>query len=430
MFKKLRQKVTLITVAVIIILFTLFSAALYIQMRYNYDMGTKYGLQRITDEVIIKKLADFPEPAVRNGGEGEPKSLFYGIMPQPPRPNFFFIKVRGAGEEIYASRGTTVNESDLLLLINATLQENTLEGTTTLDGARFAFLKTPLPDGGDLIVYNDLRNIDENLSTLARHLIGTVAASAFLACIVVFWLSKYAIRPIEISVEQQKNFVSDASHELRTPITIIQTNLDIINGAAPKETVAENRKWIDNIQSETSRMAELINTLLFLARADANQQLLEKEYFELQPVIADAMEAFLLIAERKNVELNFAVSEGIVALGDAVRLKQVLTILLDNAIRHTPSGGTVTAAAHDDKANLTITIADTGEGMAKKHLTKIFNRFYQIDESRHNGGSGLGLSLAKWIVEKHGGTIYAESELGKGSTFTIKLPKEKPAESD
>jgi signal transduction histidine kinase len=177
-------------------------------------------------------------------------------------------------------------------------------------------------------------------------------------------------------------------------------------------------------------MAELINTLLFLARADANQQLLEKEYFELQPVIADAMEAFLLIAERKNVELNFAVSEGIVALGDAVRLKQVLTILLDNAIRHTPSGGTVTAAAHDDKANLTITIADTGEGMAKKHLTKIFNRFYQIDESRHNGGSGLGLSLAKWIVEKHGGTIYAESELGKGSTFTIKLPKEKPAESD
>lgn len=419
MFKSLRLKLTLLTVAVIIALFTFFSALLYMQISYNSERGTTFGLEKITEEVIAKKLTDFPVIPEQPSPNRPHKSW----MLLPARPNFFFVKTTDNGTITYASRGVTIDDTALSRLVQATRQQKSPKAVFSFEGVDFAFLKTKLPhESGYLIVYNDLRNQTKNMAELLHHLIITGILSALVAWLLIYRLSIYVIRPIERSVEQQQHFVSDASHELRTPLTILQTNLDILKGALPGETIAENQKWLQNIQTETTRMTELINTLLFLARADANQQLLEKEYFPLKPILTAAADAFVPLAQQKNIAISCTASDTLTALGDAVRLQQVLTILLDNAIRHTPCGGSVKLNADSDHSQLTITVTDTGEGIAAKHLPKIFDRFYQADESRHKGGAGLGLSLAKWIIDKHGGQIYAVSVPSQGSTFTITLP--------
>lgn len=421
MFKSLRLKLTFLTVAVIIALFTFFSAILYMQILYNSERGTAFGLKKITEEVATRRLTDFPEPPNKD----TPPSVWNkkSLMLLPARPNFFFVKIDQNGQLVYVSRGVTIEDSALQRLITVTLNNPANENILAFEDNDFAFLRTPLTnENSQLIVYNDLRNQNENMAILLRYLIITGILSALVAWLIIYRLSRYVIRPIELSVEQQQHFVSDASHELRTPLTIIQTNLDIIKGAMPGETITENQKWLHNIQAETSRMTELINTLLFLARADANRQLLEKEYFLLKPLLVNAINSFEPIAQQHGIILDCKADDNLTVLGDAARLQQVLTILLDNAVRHTPVGGSVTITAGSDKNQLTIAVTDTGEGIAARHLAKIFNRFYQVDESRHNGGSGLGLSLAKWIIDKHGGNIYAESTLGQGSTFTIKLP--------
>lgn len=419
MFKSLRLKLTFLTVAVIIALFTFFSALLYMQISYNSERGTTFGLEKITEEVIAKKLTDFPAMPEQPSPNRPHKSW----MLLPARPNFFFVKTTDNGAVTYASRGVTIDDAALSRLVQTTHQQTSPKAVFSFENADFAFLKTKLPhEDGYLIVYNDLRNQTKNMAELLHHLIITGILSALLAWLLIYRLSIYVIRPIERSVEQQQHFVSDASHELRTPLTILQTNLDILKGALPGETIAENQKWLQNIQTETTRMTELINTLLFLARADANQQLLEKEYFPLKPLLTAAADAFVPLAQQKNIDISCTASDTLTALGDAVRLQQVLTILLDNALRHTPCGGSVKIKADSAHSQLTITVTDTGEGIAAKHLPKIFDRFYQADESRHKGGAGLGLSLAKWIIDKHGGQIHAASVPSQGSTFTITLP--------
>lgn len=421
MFQKLRLKLTLINVAVFLTILAILSCVLYLSLKVSADRGTSYILHKISQDVIDKNWIDFPlNPQPKK--EFNDDRTFKGIA-EPPKPNFFFVRIHPNGEILSHSRGNTISEERLTELAKLVLQSKAEEDALDFAKTKFAYLRTPLQDEqAILIVFNDLSSQIESQNTLSQHLLIVCLLSGLLSFFTSFFLAKKAIQPIQSSLEQQKNFVSDASHELRTPITIIQTNLDILKGAAPEETIADNKKWLDNIQDETTRMTELINTLLFLARADANQQLLEKEYFSLNQLMIDALHPFDLIAKNKTITLTTDINGVFTALGDATRLKQVLTILLDNAIRHTPEHGSIVAKCFEKNEQSYIQIIDTGEGIAKKHLDKIFDRFYQVDESRNNGGSGLGLSMAKWIIEKHGGTINATSIVGKGTTFTIILP--------
>lgn len=419
MFKKLRLKLTLINVSVIIALFIFLSISLYTLLRISSHQGTMFVLQKITDDVKYDENFEFPEHKKPN----KPPREFTGLMP-PPKPNFFFVKVANDGTILMHSTGLTVSDSQLPDLINATSSMTLDSNTIKFENIPFTYLRTYLPEEDyTLIVFNDKSDQEERMHQLITHLLLVGLVCSLLSFFASYFLAKHAIKPIQTSLEQQNNFVSDASHELRTPITIIQTNLDIIKGAPSHETIADNEKWLNNIQDETTAMTELINSLLFLARADANEQLMEKEYFPLNPTILDAIHPFEVIAKRHNITLTTDMNGPVTALGDAIRLKQVLTILIDNAIRHTPEHGSVIAGCHTKDDAIYITMTDTGEGIAKENQHKIFDRFYQVDESRHKGGSGLGLSIAKWIIEQHGGSISVSSTLGNGTIFTIKLPK-------
>jgi len=245
---------------------------------------------------------------------------------------------------------------------------------------------------------------------------------AFVGSII---LSKSAIRPIKAAWQKQLDFTADASHELRTPITVIQTNLDLVMDNR-NETVESQLKWLKNIEAENKRMAKLVEDLLTLSRADTDHQTLEKETFMLDGVILETLAPFEPKESEKNIELNITADNQIAFCGDRKRIKQLVVILLDNALNYTDSG-MVTVALVKSEKEITITVSDTGYGIDAEHISKIFDRFYRVAKTRNlnQDGSGLGLSIAKWIVQAHGGEIRVTSELGVGTTFVVNLPTDK-----
>lgn len=418
MFDKLRIKMTLVNVLVTMILFGILIAGVYILLIYNSERSCNFVLSRIAEKVEANTLDDLPARTISANSKDFP-----GFLPPPPRHIFFFAKVDLAGNIIKYSSGTPLSKTELAGLIKVTGEAKLERDEIVFNDTSFAYLRRPFADSSaTLFVFSDLTEEIATMKTLLLNLLFVGIFCSFLSFIVSFFMAKHAIKPIKYALTQQKNFVSDASHELRTPITIIQTNLDIINGAPPGDTIENNRKWLNNIQDETSRMTELINTLLFLARADANQQLLEKEYFSLNQTILQAVSPLELLAQNKGLSLTAEVDGNFTALGDPSRLKQALTILLDNAIRHTPSPGKITVTCTTANDHFYLKVIDTGEGIAAEHIPKIFDRFYQADSSRNKGGTGLGLPMAKWIVEKHDGKITVDSKVDQGTIVTIKLP--------
>lgn len=418
MFSKLRLKLTLINVAVIITLFIILISGVYTLLHFNSQRASDYILKKIADSVQSNKLTDLPSRRNRDKAEGFP-----GFIPPLPRPNFFFVKTDVDGTVRTYSSSITITEEELSGLVNAALLQEDDRDSIEYNRMTFDYLKVPRADvTGTLLVFNDLSDEKNSMRTFLINLLLVGLFCSLLSFFASFFMAKHAIKPIQYALTQQKNFVSDASHELRTPLTIMQTNLDILNSAPPDDTIENNRKWLNNMQDEATRMTELINSLLFLARADANHQLLEKEYFSLNDIILSAVNPFELIAKNKNITLETDMQGVFTAFGDPARIKQVLTILIDNALRYTPANGNIVTACKKTTDFLQITVTDSGEGISEEDLEKIFNRFYQTDESRNKGGAGLGLPIAKWIVEHHHGIILAQSQLEKGTTITIKLP--------
>ncbi len=420
MFRQLHIKMTLINAAVTVFLFIILISGVCILLEFNSQSTTDYTLTKITKNVTQNNMIDLPPRNMRDNDSEEKRP---GIFPMP-HPSFFFVKTDAIGIIVHKSSDITVDNDTLSKLVQTTVKSDEVRDDIEFATIPFSYLKTPLPNGGFLIVFDDQSEERTIFHTTVSYLILAGLFCTLLSFLASFFMAKHVIKPIQYATTQQKKFVANASHELRTPITIMQTNLDIMKGAPPGDTLDNNRKWLNNLQGETTRMTELINSLLFLARADANQQLLEKEYFSLNNVVEGAVTAFELLAAEKEITLETKIHDvSITGLGDPARIKQVLTILIDNALRHTPPNGKITTNCYNTVDTSVINVIDTGEGIAEEDIAKIFDRFYQADSSRQRGGAGLGLSMAKWIIKRHKGTLKVFSKLGEGTTFTIKLPR-------
>ena len=258
----------------------------------------------------------------------------------------------------------------------------------------------------------------------AHRYIVTIALAILMVSVGSWLLSNAAVRPIKAAWQKQLDFTADASHELRTPISVIQTNLELVMDNS-KETVESQMKWLKNIEAESKRMAKLVDDLLTLSRGDTGQQVLEIETFSLEEVVLEALTPFEPIANGKGIELIVRINGNFVFKGDKKRIKQLCVILIDNALNYTDSPGTITVSLDSREKEASLTVSDTGCGIEPEHLSKIFDRFYRVTKTRklNQDGSGLGLSIAKWIVQQHGGTINAESIRDAGTTFTVHLPK-------
>jgi two-component system sensor histidine kinase ArlS len=226
---------------------------------------------------------------------------------------------------------------------------------------------------------------------------------------------------IQTSYEQQNQFVSDASHELRTPIAVIQGYANMLYrwGKDDKEVLEEA---ITAIKSEAEDMQQLVEKLLFLARSDKNTQKIEKESFYINELVDEIIKETKLIDTSHEIKTDVNEESSIYA--DKKLLKQALRVFIDNSIKYTPKGGSIKLNSYIKKKHLMLEIIDTGIGIPKEDLPYIFNRFYRCDKSRtkESGGTGLGLSIAKWIIGKHNGSIVVESRPEIGTKISIGLP--------
>jgi len=228
---------------------------------------------------------------------------------------------------------------------------------------------------------------------------------------------------IEVSYNSQKQFVSDASHELRTPIAVIQGYVNMLQrwGKTDKEVLEEG---ISAIEQEAAGMKELVERLLFLARHDKKTLMLEVESFDPLEVMSEIHREARMLSEEHQFELSPADNSRI--SGDKDMIKQLMRILLDNAIKYTPAGGKVTLGVRQERAKCILSVTDTGVGISAEELPKVFDRFYRCDEARkaQTSGHGLGLSIARIIVTAHGGKLKVRSKVGAGTTFSVLLPLE------
>ena len=229
---------------------------------------------------------------------------------------------------------------------------------------------------------------------------------------------------LEQTLNRQRRFVSDASHELRTPVAVIRSKTEL--ALQQPGDLEEYMTVLRQINGESERLGHLISDLLALARADEGNTLFEMEVVPLH-LLAEAVAANAEpFALKRDLRLRVEASEPVDVRGDEARLIQVIMNLLDNAIRYTRPGGCVTLCIAGTQEQATLIVRDTGVGIQPKHLPHIFDRFYRVDSARtHNSdsNSGLGLAIVAWIVRAHHGTIDVESQLGHGSTFTVTLPR-------
>lgn len=230
------------------------------------------------------------------------------------------------------------------------------------------------------------------------------------------------IARLERSFAEVRRFTADASHELRTPLTALRSEVEV---ALRKQLSApEHQQLLGSILEELGRMSRLTDQLLTLSRRDAGVEHFASTPLDLHALVAGVVDAMQPLAESKGLWLRLQGEASVQVLGDEGRLRQVFINLLDNALKYTPEGGTVTVRLGKRDLSATVAVEDTGIGIPPEHLPHVFDRFYRVDKarSREEGGTGLGLSIAQSIVKTHGGTIEIASFPSKGTVCTVRLP--------
>jgi|SRR5579884_602306 len=230
------------------------------------------------------------------------------------------------------------------------------------------------------------------------------------------------IAQLEESIQRLRQFSADASHELRTPLTILKGETELALRQA--RTMEEYQQTLASSLEEIDRISRIVEELFLLSKADLGEARLERKPVALAPLFRETLAQMELLAKEKEISLRFDGREEATIIGDSDRIRELLLNLVENAIRYTPSHGRIVVTLAKEKGHAQITVADTGIGIPKEDLPKVFDRFYRSDAARevHPKGSGLGLSISRWIVHAHGGTIQVESTPGLGTLFTIRFP--------
>lgn len=281
------------------------------------------------------------------------------------------------------------------------------------------------PDGTRQIVYvgKDVTALYNGVekATIIMAMLGVLAL--IIATVVGHILSGRAMVPLKLAYEKQRQFAADASHELRTPLAVVMASADLLQNDK-SITSPFLKQVIDDVRDEVKKMTKLVSDLLIVARSDNKALKLKLSKFDLGAVAAQTARLMQPLADKKNIALSAENLPKTMIQADEQKLRQLVLILVDNAVKYTPDGGKVTVSFKDaPKGQIVFKVSDTGIGISKDDQSKIFDRFYRVDKarSREMGGNGLGLAIAQEIVNLHQGKISIESELGKGTTFIVTL---------
>ncbi|WDI02895.1 HAMP domain-containing sensor histidine kinase [Paenibacillus urinalis] len=422
MFTKLRNRFLILNLVIISIIMLVAFTSIYTITYRDVQRNIHMELNKVTDSYT----RDFNLPrGDRPGGDlsmGGPDDGEFGFEGAPPKRSISFMLETDPNLTI-TGRETTLEleETFYPLALDAAVAENKASGQFELDGSHWTFeiLQTST---GYMLVFLDT----SSQQVILTNLIYTFAIVALVMLIVIFFTSRFfanrSITPIQEAFDKQKQFIADASHELKTPLTIINTNTDVLL-ANSEDQIRDQEKWLYYIKSETERMTRLTNDLLYLTEMDDSRAGILYTKFDMSEAVENILLTMEAVMFEKQVHLSYEIEPGLQVTGASEQIKQVVMILLDNAVKYTNEGGSVTLTLKKLQQEVVLSVTNTGEGIAPEHLSRIFDRFYRTDSgrARKQGGYGLGLAIAKSIVEQHKGRIYAKSTVGESTTFYVHL---------
>ncbi len=443
-------------------------------------------LQNETDESLASQAQEIAG-TTRFQFVGGPSAVGVFILP----PNIDVFSSPGVFVQVLNQQGevaqVSANMGDRTLPISESAVEQARAGASSyetifLEQAPARIYYYPLAVRGELVgvvqVGRSLRDVETTLGRLRFAYVAIGVLSLVVATIGGWWLARTALRPIdrltrdaraigesrdlgrrvadleprdevgrlattfnvmlgqlqaahdelEQTLAAQQRFVADASHELRTPLATVRTNLELLQRAGDSLAFDDREEALADALAEIERLGRLVASLLTLARVDSGLRLERREPVAVDRLVRDVYRQARLMAlpREQRVVLDAVADEAVE--GDPDYLKELLLILVDNAVSYTPEGGEIRLGATRDDGEVRIAVSDTGIGIEPVHVPRLFERFYRADQARSRGepsprgGTGLGLSIARWIVDEHGGAIQVHSQRGQGSTFTVALP--------
>ena len=334
----------------------------------------------------------------------------------------YFTLQLGLRGELVSTGGGYYDLSDkefLKDLIDESVGSRRDTGIVEAHNLRFCRIATPR---GTVLVFSDMSSENNTLDNLLKNslLIGALSFLAFLA--ISIFLSRWAVKPVAAAWLQQKQFVADASHELKTPLTVIMTNAELLQSSEYDET--ERKTFSQSILLMGQQMKSLVENMLELAKSDAEQTKQKMKPVNLSKLILDTAISFEGVFIEKGLTVESSVEPGIIVRGNEQAMQQVVDILLDNAQKYSAPGGETSVRLYSSgQGKCQLKVSNPGAEIPPEDLKKIFQRFYRMDKARRRDGSfGLGLSIAESIVTQHGGRIWAESKDGT-NTFMVELRK-------
>jgi signal transduction histidine kinase len=320
---------------------------------------------------------------------------------------------------------TNPSNIDSSLIDNALSKVQTLDvidGKIKLDSTYYRFMKIKTPNGTK-IGFLDVTPQEDVLNNLLIVLLLVGSISLIIMFFISLYFANKSITPVKEAFEKQNQFITDASHELKTPLAIIKTNTNLISSNGD-ELVKDQSKWITYINSQVDRMSALIEDLLTLSKLGYVNDQNIKTNFDLSNSINGVILSFEALLFEKQITLNESIEPNIMLLGNTEEIKRLIIILIDNALKHTNTKGTINISLSSNRNITKLVVNNSGNNVIPvEHINKIFERFYRVDDSRarETGGYGLGLAIAKSTVEKHNGRIYAESNYDDGTSFIVEF---------
>ena len=418
MIKRLRKKFILTNMRLVaLVLITVFG----VLVGYNYQRLVRQSEEAM--RTALKWSDDAPPPVFQFGASHEEEMEEQGEERRFTMVPVFVVLLDEDGGPAQVTGGNNVEVSDQVV---AQAVAAATEESGAISGLNPRYLQDTDRGGeNSRIAFADMGWETDSLWPLIRSSlrVGALALGGFF--VISLMLSGLALKPAEEAWEQQRRFVADASHERKTPLTVILTNTGILL-AHSGDTIAQQQKWVEYIRDEAQRMRALVEDLLFLAKSDAGK--------ETSPVTApvdvseltwSALLPFEPVAFEQGVEMESEIADQLTVQGNADQLRRLVAILLDNAVKYAGNGGRVKLVlSRPERGGVCLTVHNTGPAIPPEHLPHLFERFYRADDSRArtSGGYGLGLAIAKRIVDGHGGSITVSSSEDASTDFTVRLP--------
>lgn len=417
MFKQLRNRFLILNLVIISIMMIISFTSIYLITYKSVRNDIAMEMNKVSE--LNKKLDNIPKEQLNLDGDNK-KEEHHG-----ERSIAFTLIVDNNKKIVNHFSILDMDENFYELAKDKALTENSNIGRFELEDTYWEFIIRQSPGNlGYKIVFLDVTSRYSYLTNL----IYTFSVVALVTLIAIYFISRFfankSIAPIKEAFDRQKQFIADASHELKTPLAVINTNADVLLSNS-EDTIKNQFKWIHFIKSEVERMTKLTNDLLYLAQVDHSDIKLISTNFNLSETIENVILTMEASIFENNILLDYNIEPNIVAHGNSEQIKQVVMILLDNALKYSAPKGKISLSFKKNNNKAILKVSNTGKGIPKEHIDKIFDRFYRVDKSRSRncGGYGLGLSIAKAIVKQHHGKISVKSNLNENTTFIIELPR-------